>query len=233
MSVLKLKNIIKTYSTKKVLDGIDLTIEEGEVFGLIGLNGAGKTTIIKTILNLIDQDSGSVELVGKDSKVCDSRENIFYLPEKFQPPQQLKVVEFIEIFSKKFDINKVKELCEVLDLDKNVLNKKIGSLSKGMSQKVGLITSFMDDKKLIILDEPMSGLDPKARMNLKNLLMNYRKSGNSIFFSSHILSDIDEICDRVAVLNGGVIQFVGTPADLKKKFNTVLLEEAFLKEIEN
>ncbi|MBR2141509.1 MAG: ABC transporter ATP-binding protein [Rickettsiales bacterium] len=231
MNILEVKDISKNYSTKNVLNGVSLEVKEGEVFGLIGLNGAGKTTIIKTILNLIKQDSGVVKICGVDASKHESRENISYLPEKFQPSQQLKVIEFIKIFSKNFDLEKIKDLCDVLALDVDVLNRKISSLSKGMSQKVGLITSFIDNKKLIILDEPMSGLDPKARINLKNLLLNYKKSGNSVFFSSHILADIDEICDRVAVLHNGDIRFVDTPAALKNKFNTTSLEKAFLMEI--
>jgi ABC-type multidrug transport system ATPase subunit len=145
-----------------------------------------------------------------------------------------KVIEFIKIFSdnKSFDIEKIKRFCDILDLDKNVLSKKISSLSKGMSQKVGLIASFIDNKKLVILDEPMSGLDPKARINLKNLLLEYKNNGNSIFFSSHILADIDEICDRIAVLHGGKIQFVGTPSELKSRCGIDSLEKAFLREIE-
>ena len=234
MSILELKDIVKNYSTKTILNNINLNVEEGEVFGLIGLNGAGKTTMIKTILHLITQNAGSIKICGIDTKETKSRQNVSYLPEKFQPSQQLKVVEFIKIFSNKenFNIKEVERLCEILDLDKKVLNKKISSLSKGMSQKVGLISSFIDNRKLVILDEPMSGLDPKARINLKNLLLEYRDNGNSIFFSSHILADIDEICDRIAVLNNGKIQFIGTPNELKDKYNINSLEKAFLKEIE-
>ncbi|MBO4956704.1 MAG: ABC transporter ATP-binding protein [Rickettsiales bacterium] len=234
MSILELKDIVKSYSTKVVLDGVSLNVEEGEVFGLIGLNGAGKTTMIKTILHLLTQNAGTIKICNIDAKNNESRQNISYLPEKFQPSQQLKVIEFIKIFSdnENFDIEKIKKLCDILDLDKGVLNKKISSLSKGMSQKVGLIASFIDNKKLVILDEPMSGLDPKARINLKNLLLEYKNNGNSIFFSSHILADIDEICDRIAVLNGGKIQFVGTPNELKSKYSIDSLEKAFLREIE-
>lgn len=233
MSILELKDIVKSYSTKVVLDGVNLNVEEGEVFGLIGLNGAGKTTMIKTILHLLTQDNGIIKICGIDTINNNSRQNISYLPEKFQPSQQLKVIEFIKIFSNKenLDINEVERLCDILDLDKKVLTKKISSLSKGMSQKVGLIASFIDNKKLVILDEPMSGLDPKARINLKNLLLEYKNNGNAIFFSSHILADIDEICDRVAVLHGGKIRFVGTPNELKGKYSVDSLEKAFLMEI--
>ena len=233
MNILELKDVVKSYSTKTVLDNINLNVQEGEVFGLIGLNGAGKTTMIKTILHLLTQNAGNIKICGIDTEETKSRQNVSYLPEKFQPSQHLKVIEFIKIFSNKenFNIKEIERLCEILDLDKKVLNKKISSLSKGMSQKVGLIVSFIDNKKLVILDEPMSGLDPKARINLKNLLLEYKHNGNSIFFSSHILADIDEICDRIAVLNNGKIQFIGTPSELKDKYNINSLEKAFLMEI--
>ena len=231
MSVLNIKNLYTRYGDRTVLNNINLEIKEGEIFGLIGLNGAGKTTLIKTILNLLNPFSGSIEICGVDVKNKNSRDNISYLPEKFQPNQQLKCIEFIKIFTNNFDIDKVNILCDGLDLDKNVLNKKISSLSKGMSQKIGLITSVLNNKKLMILDEPMSGLDPKARINLKNILLDYKKDNKSIFFSSHILSDIDEICDRIGVLNNNKIQFIGTPEELKNKYNIQSLEKAFLEEI--
>jgi ABC-2 type transport system ATP-binding protein len=233
VDILKLNNVGKGYSKKSVLSGINLSVGESEIFGLIGLNGVGKTTLIKIILDLIKADYGESYICGKNTKDYRSRENIFYLPEKFQPSQNLKVIEFIKIFveSKHFALKKIEELCELLDLDQSSLNRKISSLSKGMSQKIGLISSVLENKKLIILDEPMTGLDPKARINLKNLLLRYKNNGKSVFFSSHILSDIDEICDRVAILNNGKIQFIGTPNEFKKKHLTDTLEMAFLEEI--
>lgn len=233
MSVLELKNISKEYNKREVLSNVNLAVEEGEVFGLIGLNGIGKTTLIKIILNLIDADGGEGFICGENIKFPKSRENVFYLPEKFQPSQNLKVKEFLKIFidKKNFDLEKIEKLCEYFSLDKSNLNKKIGNMSKGMSQKIGLILSVLENKKLIILDEPMTGLDPKARIYLKNLLIKYKKDGKSVFFSSHILSDIEEICDRVGILNNGNIQFVGTPQELKNKYKLDSLEKAFLQEI--
>ena len=229
MTVLDIEHLFNGYGKKVILNDITFSIEEGEIFGLIGLNGAGKTTLIKSILNLLFPTSGVIRVNGIDAPKA--RRNISYLPEKFQPNIQLKCIEFIKIFCNNFDVKRIEELCNILDLDKSVLNKKISSLSKGMSQKIGLITSVLDAKSLMILDEPMSGLDPKARINLKNLLLEYKKSGKSVFFSSHILSDIDEICDRIAILNNSKIVFLGTPEELKNKNNTNSLEKAFLSEI--
>lgn len=231
MKVLELLNINKKYNNKVILSNIDLNINEGEIFGLVGLNGIGKTTLIKIILNLIDADDGEGLVCGENIKNFKSRENIFYLPEKFQPSQNLKVIEFIKIFTDNFNLVEVKELFNSMALDESNLNKKISNLSKGMSQKIGLISSVLENKKLIILDEPMSGLDPKARIFLKDILLNYKNNNNSVFFSSHILADIDEICDKIGVLNDGEIQFIGTPKEFKEKHNIDSLEKAFLKEI--
>jgi ABC-2 type transport system ATP-binding protein len=233
MEVLKLNNIDKKYSGKEILTGLNLEIRKGEIFGLVGLNGTGKTTLIKIILNLTNADGGDGYVCGKNIKDYKSRENIFYLPEKFQPSQNLRALEFIKIFVNKrdFDLEKIGELCDLLGLERISLNKKIGNLSKGMSQKIGLILSMLENKELIILDEPMSGLDPYARISLMELLKKYKKEGRSVFFSSHIFSDIDGICDRIGVLNNKSIQFIGTPEQFKAKYNADSLEKAFLKEI--
>ena len=158
-----------------------------------------------------------------------------YLPEKFQPSNQLKGVEFLKFVTgfhkKKFDLRKAEEIAEILDLKVSALNLRISKYSKGMTQKLGLLGTFLSEAKLIILDEPMSGLDPRARIALKKQLVNYRKAGNSIFFSSHILSDIDEICDRIAIINDGKIVFVGKPEEFRNKHNEGSLEKAFLSEI--
>ncbi|MDR0571763.1 MAG: ABC transporter ATP-binding protein, partial [Rickettsiales bacterium] len=206
---------------------------DGEIFGLIGLNGAGKTTLIKIILDLLDADSGECLICGKNNKRSFSRENIFYLPERFHPPQNLKVGEFFQFFVEKnrLDLNKLTDMCENLFFESNVLVKKISNLSKGMAQKVGLVASVIENKKLIILDEPMSGLDPKARIYLKNTLKDYKGRGNSIFFSSHVLADVDEMCDRIAVLNDSKIGFIGSPESFRHKHQETSLERAFLNEI--
>ena len=232
-NILEIKNICKNFKEKRVLDHINLNIRQGEICGLIGLNGMGKTTLIKVILNLIDQDLGDCFIYGEKNTTPKSRENLFYLPEKFQPSLNLTVQEFFNIFIDKKNITTqlLKDFCNKLDLNQQFLTKKIGTLSKGTVQKIGLIASMIEDKKLIILDEPMSGLDPLARINLKNALLEYKNKGNSIFFSSHILVDLDEICDNIAILHNTKIIYYGTPKNLKSKYNETSLERAFIKEI--
>lgn len=232
---IKVENIYKSFGKKMVLNDINLEVKDDEIFGFVGLNGIGKTTFIKIIIDLLDHDGGGAEIFGIDKILPKARKNIAYLPEKFHPSSQLKGVEFLKFVTgfhqKKFDLEKAKKLAEILDLDAKALNLKISQYSKGMVQKLGLIGTFLSEAKLVILDEPMSGLDPKARIFLKKQLVNYKKAGNSIFFSSHILSDIDEICDRIAILNEGKIVFVGKPEEFRNRHKENNLERAFLKEI--
>ncbi len=240
-SPLKVRNLKKNFADKVVLDDIDLEIKKNEIFGLIGLNGAGKTTLIKIILDLLNADSGSVDVLGTNSSKPSSRKRLRYLPEKFQVSSMLKGLEFLKIFNDfnknaKIDKKQFEEeifnLADLLVLDRKALSLKVSKYSKGMMQKLGLISTFLGDSELVILDEPMSGLDPKARIYLKELLLKSKSKNKSIFFSSHVLADIDEICDRIAILNNGKISFIGTPEELKKKHSQSSLEKAFLKEIE-
>ena len=234
---LNVYNLNKKFGNKVVLSNINLTINKNEIFGLIGLNGAGKTTFIKTILDLLDADSGNIEIMGLSSIYTKSRRNLRYLPEKFQVSSMLKGIEFLKIFSN-FNqkneniLNEIYELTDLLALDRKALSNKVSKYSKGMMQKLGLISTFLGKSDLVILDEPMSGLDPKARICLKELLLKSKLEGKSIFFSSHVLSDIDEICDRIGILHNNKILFIGTPKELKEKHNQISLEKAFLKEIE-
>jgi len=233
---LSIHDVHKTYNNRKVLQDISFSLKPGEVFGLIGLNGAGKTTLIKIILDLIDAQQGKVEIFDINAKDLRSREQLSYLPEKFQPSRYLKGEEYLDLalsyYGKKLDIEQARRCAEGLDLDPNVLNSRVGSYSKGMGQKLGLLGAFMVDASLLVLDEPMSGLDPSARIKLKDMLLSVREQGKTIFFSSHILSDIDEICDRIGVIHDGKLFFIGTPAEFKTRYAEASLEKAFLKSIQ-
>jgi len=234
MLPLKISNISKSFKNP-VLSEINFDVKENEIFGFIGLNGQGKTTLIKIILDLLNQDQGEVEIFGISNILPNSRKDLCYLPEKFQPSIHQKGIEFLEFvlgfYDKKPDLNKVHEICQNLDLPFDVLQQKISKYSKGMTQKLGMLAVFLSQANLIILDEPMSGLDPKARIALRNELINYKNSGKTVFFSSHILSDMDEICDSIAVLNNKKIVYQGSPFGFKSKHEESNLDRAFLKEI--
>lgn len=232
---LKVSSVSKSFKKKSVLNDVSLTVNRGEIYGLIGLNGVGKTTLIKIILDLLQSDKGDVEFFGIKSSNTNSRKQINYLPEKFYPSQFLKGREFLELalsyYDKKFDFAKASEKATKLGLDPSVLNHTITKYSKGMGQKLGLLSMFLAETPLLILDEPMSGLDPSARIQLKELLIDYKNQGNTIFFSSHILSDIEEICDNVAIIHDGKIIFSGIPQDFLQKYPGDKLERAFLRAI--
>ena len=224
------------YGKEAVLDNISLSVNSSEIFGLIGLNGVGKTTLIKSILTLVKPTSGSVRIFGEDYMDPASRAKLAFLPEKFQPPPLLTGAEFIRFslssYGLDYDRAQASEMAENLGLDPAALDRRMGVYSKGMSQKLGLLATFITGQPLLILDEPMSGLDPKARILLKRQIAKYREGGKTIFLSSHILADLDEICDRVGVLHNGTLAYDGTPAALKQRAGTPSLEHAFLEIIE-
>lgn len=234
-SPLLIENISKSYDSQHVLDEISFRLKTKEIFGLIGLNGIGKTTLIKTIIQLAYADKGMVKIFGTEHQHHASRQRLAYLPEKFFPSKHLKGYEYLELcldyYGLKLDKKEAQALAEELLLAPEKLNHKILSYSKGMGQKIGLIGAFLSQRPLLILDEPMSGLDPVARIALKKKLTAYRDEGNTVFFSSHILADMDEICDRVAILHDREIRYLGTPKEFKKKHPAKTLEASFLDAI--
>ena len=234
-SPLSVSSVCKQFGSQRVLEDISFDLHKGEVFGLIGLNGVGKTTLIKGCLDLLKLNSGRIEMAGVPTTEVSARNTLSYLPEKFQPPRQLKGTEYLSIalsyYKKKLDVSRARELAEQLDLDPDKLTSKISTYSKGMGQKLGLVGAFMLDQPFLMLDEPMSGLDPSARIKLKKLLIAEKKKGNTVFFSSHILSDIDEICDRIGIIHASKLSYLGTPEEFKKQQGQASLEEAFLTSI--
>ena len=236
-SALKLENVSISYGVKPVVQNINLEVKSGEVFGLMGLNGAGKTTMIKAVLGLRDQCDGDVQVYGQPKLCKESKTRLAYLPEKFEPPWFLTGMEFLafslKLYKKPFDKDVMKEAARALSLDTKALDRRMNTYSKGMRQKLGLMGTLLTGCSLFILDEPMSGLDPQARALVKKMINDLKHKERTIFLSSHILADMDEICDRVALLHDGEIRYVGTSADLKKQTHTDNLELAFLEFIEH
>ena len=232
---LSIEGIHKSYGSNHVLDGISFDLKPGEIFGLIGLNGAGKTTLIKILLDLADADAGAAHIFGEPCNTVKARERISYLPEKFSPSRYLKGDEYLSLalsyYGKKFNKEAARKLAAELDLNPDALGRKVGGYSKGMGQKLGLIGAFMVDQPFMILDEPMSGLDPRARIALKDVMLRARGEGKTLFFSSHILSDIDEICDRIGIIHDSKLVYLGTASEFKPTFGEQTLERAFLKAI--
>lgn len=229
---LQVDNLGKAYNRTPVLKDVSFALASGEAFGLIGLNGAGKSTLIKIALDLVRADGGETRLFGVPSRDWRARAQLAYLPEKFQPSRQLRGYEYVSLalsyFGQKLERERAKECAKTLDLDPAVLDHKVGSYSKGMGQKLGLMGALLASPRLLLLDEPMSGLDPRARIHLKAALKAAKGEGRTVFFSSHILSDIDELCDRIGVLHEGELRYLGTPADLRSAQRASTLEQAFL-----
>lgn len=234
---LKIENLNVSFGKSCVLKDVCLDVGRGETFGLMGLNGAGKTTMIKCILGLRAPDSGSVLLDGVSSGSAESKSKVSYLPEKFEPPWFLTGYEFIrfclQLYQKDISKAEIVAATESLALDPAALKRRMHTYSKGMRQKLGILGTMLTGCSLLILDEPMSGLDPRARALVKKMINDMKHHDRTIFLSSHILADMDEICDRVAVLHNSQILFVGTPKEMKEKTNAQNLEQAFLDCIEN
>lgn len=230
---LEVARLVAGYGKKIVLNDVSLTVTAGQTFGLIGLNGVGKTTLIKTVLSLRDPVSGEIRIFGMERGAKEARARLSYLPERFDPPWFLKGGEFIEfsasLYRRKVTRQVMENTCAALALDPAVLANKVQTYSKGMRQKLGLAATILTGCDMLILDEPMSGLDPLARSLVKDLLHQVRREGRTVILSSHILSDMDEICDQVAVTHGGVMHFYGTPAELREQMGNESLEKSFLK----
>ena len=233
---IRIDGVTAGYGHGAVLDAVSLSVGTGEVFGLMGLNGAGKTTLIKIILGLMPAEAGRVELFGKAAADAQTRAQIAYLPEKFEPPAFLSGMEFLkfslDLYHRPFSQDIVLEAADRIALERRALERRVHTYSKGMRQKTGLMGTWLTGCPLLILDEPMSGLDPRARSLVKDEIMACRARGMTVFLSSHILADMDEICDTVAVLHEGRLLFADTPAKLKDNTQQEYLEKAFLKTID-
>jgi ABC-2 type transport system ATP-binding protein len=212
---------------------VDLDVAAGEAFGLVGANGAGKTTLIKCILDLCACDAGAVEIFGVPAGKPASRRRLSYLPERFNPPYYLRSREFLgmmcELAGERYDEVLVLRLWEELQLERDVLEQQVRNLSKGMTQKLGLAACFLVPRDLYVLDEPMSGLDPAARVAVKSVLRRLAAEGRTLFFTSHVLADVDELCSSIAVLERGRVRFRGAPAALCARYADASLERAFMR----
>ena len=225
MSILRFQDVEKSLPfgfwlrQKQVLKGVSLSVQEGEIYGFLGPNGAGKTTSIKCLLGLLFPDAGSVELFGEPGPTLAARRRIGYLPERPYFYPHLKGRELLEYFGRLFGMRgpelraKCDELLAMVGLPDEG-DKPAGQYSKGMLQRLGVAQALINDPDLVILDEPMSGLDPIGRREVKDIIMAVKKRGATVFFSSHILSDAEALCDRVCMLVDGKLHMEATLDDL-------------------
>ena len=242
MPIIEIKNISKEYKkNKKVINDINLEIKDGEIFGFLGPNGAGKTTTIKMITGILEIDKGDILIDGKSIKKepIEAKKQIGLVPDNPDVFLKLKGIEYLNFMADIYEVStqdrvkRIKELSEKFEIN-NVLNNKIESYSHGMRQKLIIIGVLLHNPKNWILDEPMTGLDPKSSFELKNMMREHANQKNTVFFSTHILDVAERLCDRIGIIDKGKLLFVGTYEDLKKELKeNKSLEELFMEIVEN
>lgn len=229
---LAFRAVAKSFGKQVVLADLNLEVERGEALGLVGVNGAGKTTLLRALLDLARPDSGSIEIFGSPAHQARARAHLSYLAERFNPPGFASGLELLRyllaLHGQHLDVAEAQAEAVALDLEPAVLARPARQYSKGMAQKLGLIACILARRPLLVLDEPMSGLDPRARALFKRRLAAHKAAGVTLFFSTHFLADVEALCDRIAVLDGGRVVFVGAPAVLLEQQGADTLEEAFL-----
>lgn len=217
MSVIEIKNLTKSYGRSRGVVNVNLEVAEGEIFGFIGPNGAGKSTTIRTLLGLIYPTSGSATIFGKSCvQYPEVKKEVGYLPSEVFYYDNMKVIDLLKYsasFYQKDCTKRINELAEIMNLD---LKKKIDDLSFGNKKKVGIVQGLLHEPKLIILDEPTSGLDPLMQHKFFELIRQENKKGATVFFSSHILSEVQRMCSRVAFIKDGRIIKLEKMSDLRE-----------------
>ena len=236
--MIKLENISKSYvKGKKSVDSLNLEIKDGEIFGFLGPNGAGKTTTIKMITGILNADEGRILVDDKDIKKdsISAKKTIGFVPDTPDIFLKLKGIEYLNFMGDIYEVPKeirkqrIEELTKKFEIYDN-LNEEMQGYSHGMRQKIILCGALLNNPKNWILDEPMTGLDPKASFDLKEMMRKHAKEGNCVFFSTHVLEVAEKLCDRVGIINKGKLIFVGTFEEMKTKLkDNGTLEELFLE----
>src|SRR5690348_3994073 len=215
------------------LEGLNMQVEEGEIFGFIGPNGAGKSTAIKLLMRLIFPTAGSARILGKPISDVEMHRDIGYLPEQPYFYDYLTATEVLDYFARFHDLaadrkDRIERMLKKVGLE-TARKIQLRKYSKGMLQRVGLAQAILHDPKVVILDEPMSGLDPVGRREVRDIILELKKDGKTVMFSTHILSDAETLCDRVGVIVGGKLRGVGAPdemVDMKSRGMEILFEYA-------
>jgi ABC-2 type transport system ATP-binding protein len=243
---LKIENLHKTFSLgfipkkKQILKGISFSVQEGEIFGYLGPNGAGKTTTLKCILGLIFPDQGVIEIFGKPHLASEAKERVGFLPENPYFYDYLTGFEFLSFYADLFGLkktekeNKIRTLLQAVGLER-ARNLQLRKFSRGMLQRIGLAQALINDPSLVFLDEPLGGLDPLGRKEIRDIIVGLKRAGKTVFLCSHILQDIEMICDRVAMIVGGRIINQGALSDLiseKVLFTEVIVSGVEKSELE-
>ena len=231
--MIKISNVTKKYGDKKALDNVSFEVGDGEIFSFIGHNGAGKTTLIKAIMGIHDFDEGEILINGKSiaKEPVACKKEMAYVPDNPELYENMRAIQFINFICDMYEVDlekrnkNIKKYAEMFEISQN-LNDTIDSFSHGMKQKVALIAALSHDPKILIMDEPFVGLDPKAVFDTKEVMHEMVKEGKTIFFSTHILDVAEKLCTKVAIIKKGKIMKVGSMKEVKgdKSLEKVFLE---------
>jgi len=233
--MIEFKNVSKFYGNIKALKNFNLTVNNGEILGLIGHNGAGKSTVIKSLVSVINPTEGEIVVDGmslKKNRVA-IKEKIGYVSDSPNLFLKLSAMDYWDFIGGAYGLsdkdkdNRIKELLKIFDLG-NAIFQSIESFSHGMRQKVFLIGALLANPSIWVLDEPMTGLDPQASFDLKELMRTHADKGNTVIFSTHVLQVAEQICDRIAILKKGELIYIGTIEDLKEVHPEQSLERIYL-----
>jgi ABC-2 type transport system ATP-binding protein len=239
-TIIEIRDLSKTFAKRLAVDHVNLTVESGEIFGLVGPNGAGKTTTMRMLVTLLQPDHGEI-LVGGHSVGKAPREVrrlIGFMPDSFGVYGDMTVQEYLDFFGACYQIppaqrlSLINDLLELVDITHR-RDDMVDTLSRGLKQRLGLARVLIHDPNILVLDEPASGLDPRARVEIRELLLEIARLGKTIIFSSHILADVAELCTRVGIMEGGKLVAVGTLDELTEKaVPHRLIRVAFLNQIQ-
>ena len=240
--MIKIENVTKSYvKGKKSVDNLNLEIKNGEIFGFLGPNGAGKTTTIKMITGILNPDEGDILIDGKsiEKEPLEAKKRFGFVPDSPDMFLKLRGIEYLNFLAEIYELpvelkkERIEKLSKKFEIYNN-LNEQIESYSHGMRQKIVICGALLSNPKNWILDEPMTGLDPKSSFDLKEMMREHSRNGNTVFFSTHVLEVAEKLCDRVGIINHGKLVFVGTLEEMKSKFNeNTSLENLFLEITEN
>jgi ABC-2 type transport system ATP-binding protein len=248
-AVIEIRNLSKVYRDfwgrpkVRALNALSLDIRKGEVFGLLGPNGSGKTTTLKLLLGLLFPTEGEIKILGKSAADVSKNERIGYLPEESYLYRFLNAYETLDFYGRLFNISaaerkeRSEKLLDLVKLAPQARRRQLKEYSKGMTRRIGVAQALINDPDLVMLDEPTSGLDPLGNRDMKDLILDLKKQGKTVLMCSHLLADVQDVCDRIAILYGGELKVMGRVDELLKaqdetQIRTSKLSDAAVKDVQ-
>jgi ABC-2 type transport system ATP-binding protein len=228
VAVIETRDLWKTYGTIEALKGVSIRVEPGEIYGLLGQNGAGKTTLIKILLGIVHKTLGDATILGAPAGTVDVRKSVGYLPEDHAFPGYHTGYSLMDFYGQLYGLSrnerqvKIPEMLEIVGI-RNRMDSRIRTYSKGMKQRLGIAQSMFHNPAVIFLDEPTDGVDPVGRREIRDLMQRLKGEGKTVFLNSHLLGEVELICDRVAILSQGQLARQGTVAELTRQQNRFVI----------